>query len=108
MAWHTSPITIVSVLAMFLAASPTIVRVDMQDALRLPSGFETPPGSPLIILIKAPSTWVAKNALTTIVKDAVLASTDRLNSLVIAELERIARLHSHAATRLTPQLERNR
>ncbi|MDP3231582.1 MAG: hypothetical protein Q8N26_02310 [Myxococcales bacterium] len=64
---------IMSALAMFLAASPTIVRVDMQDALRLPSGFETPPGNPLIILIKAPPTWVAKNAITTTGKDAVLA-----------------------------------
>lgn len=40
--------------------------------------------------------------------EAVLVSTDRLNSLVIAEIERIARLHSHAASRLTPQSERTR
>lgn len=64
---------IMSLLAMSLAASPTIVRVDMQDALRLPSGFETPPGTPLIILVKAPGTWVEKGALGSKGKDALLA-----------------------------------
>lgn len=64
---------IVSLLAMSLAASPTIVRVDMQDALRLPNGFETPPGSALIILVKAPATWVEKGALGKKAKEAVLA-----------------------------------
>jgi hypothetical protein len=64
---------LVSVLAMSLAASPTIVRVDMLDALRLPNGFVTPPGTPLVILIKAPKTWVEHDALSKAGKEALLA-----------------------------------
>lgn len=64
---------LVSVLAMSLAASPSIIRVDMQDALRLAGGFETPPGTPLVILVKVPGAWVEKGALGSKGKDALLA-----------------------------------
>lgn len=60
--------------AMMIAATPpVVVRVDMQDALKLPNGFVTPPADPLIIFIQAPAGWVKAGALTPDAKKAVLA-----------------------------------
>lgn len=56
-----------------LSAAPVIVRVDMQDALRFPSGAETPPDSPLVLFVRAPPTWVANGALTDVARKALLA-----------------------------------
>ncbi|MBL8954206.1 MAG: hypothetical protein JNK82_25740 [Myxococcaceae bacterium] len=56
-----------------LASTPVMLRIDMQDALRLPSGVETPPGKPLVIYLRAPPTWVKANGLTDAGKTAVLA-----------------------------------
>ncbi len=50
-----------------------IIRIDMRDALRFPSGTETPPGDPLVIYVKAPASWVSKGAITEAGKKAVLA-----------------------------------
>jgi hypothetical protein len=58
---------------MSLAAVPTTLRVELQDALRLPNGFETPPGTPLVILIKAPAAWAERGALGSTGKEALLA-----------------------------------
>ncbi len=50
------------------------VRVDLTDALQLPSGNQFPsPSGPLIIFVKAPRTWLIKGELTPKAKAAVLA-----------------------------------
>jgi len=58
---------------MALATAPSIIRIDMQDALRLPGGVETPPATPMVIFVKAPASWVEKGAITAKGKEAVLA-----------------------------------
>ncbi|MBK7859434.1 MAG: hypothetical protein IPJ65_12585 [Archangiaceae bacterium] len=62
-------------LSLMLTAAPTtvLIRVDLQDALRLPSGTETPPADPLALFIKAPATWVKAGGITDAGKAAVLA-----------------------------------
>ena len=61
------------ILAMVLAASPTVIRIEMTDALRLPSGFVTPPAKPLVIFVRAPAAWVKGGTITDAGKQAVLA-----------------------------------
>lgn len=56
-----------------LSAAPVIVRVDMQDALRFPSGMETPPASPLVLYVRAPPAWLANGVLTDVARRALLA-----------------------------------
>lgn len=58
-----------------LSATPqeVIIRVELQDALRLPSGFVTPPADPLTIYVKAPASMVHQGALNDAGKKAVLA-----------------------------------
>ena len=57
-----------------LSAAPedVLVRVDMLDALKLPSGFVTPPADAIIIYVKAPPTMVQAGALNEAGKKAVL------------------------------------
>lgn len=61
------------ILAMTLAAAPTLVQIDLQDALRLPNGVESPASQPLIIFVRAPASWVHGKALTETAKTTVLA-----------------------------------
>jgi hypothetical protein len=56
-----------------MAAAPSVIRVDMQDALRFPSGMETPPADPLVLFIRAPASWVKAGAITDAGKTALLA-----------------------------------
>ncbi|MDX2010520.1 MAG: hypothetical protein SFW67_10035 [Myxococcaceae bacterium] len=56
-----------------LAATPTFVRVDLEDAQRSPTGASTPL-EPLVVLVKAPAAWVSGSTLTERAKDAVLAA----------------------------------
>lgn len=60
-------------LALTVAASPVVVRVDLTDALRLPSGFEAPSPKPLVIFVRAPAAWVHDGVLTESSKKALLA-----------------------------------
>lgn len=60
-------------LALSLAAAPVVIRVDLQDALRLPSGVETPPARPIVVWLRAPASWAVKGALTEAGKAALLA-----------------------------------
>jgi len=60
-------------LALTVAASPVVVRVDLTDALRLPNGFEAPSPKPLVIFLRAPATWVHDGALTESSKKTLLA-----------------------------------
>lgn len=60
-------------LAMTVTAAPTLVRVDMSDALRPPNGFESPGSKPLVIFVKAPAAWVSKGALTDAARRTLLA-----------------------------------
>lgn len=55
------------------AAAPVILRIEMTDALRFPSGKESPPADPLTIYVKAPASWVHKGGLSDAGKTAVLA-----------------------------------
>jgi hypothetical protein len=56
-----------------LASTPALLRIDMQDALRFPSGAESPPAKPLVIFLRAPPSWVVNGTLTDAGKAAVLA-----------------------------------
>ena len=57
-----------------IADSVKVIRVDMEDALQLPSGNTFPsPSGPLILFVKAPGTWLEKGALTPKAKAALLA-----------------------------------
>lgn len=60
-------------LALTMASAPTLVRVEMLDALRLPNGFESPAPNPLVIFIRAPASWVAQGALTDAARKKLLA-----------------------------------
>ncbi len=56
-----------------MAANPALIRIDLQDALRLPSGVETPPADPLVIWVRAPAAWVKAGGISEAGKTAVLA-----------------------------------
>ncbi|MFO0597021.1 MAG: hypothetical protein U0228_17020 [Myxococcaceae bacterium] len=56
-----------------LAAAPVVIQVDLQDALRFPSGVESPPAEPIVIFIEAPASWVKGGAISDAGKTAVLA-----------------------------------
>lgn len=58
---------------MTMTASPTLVRVDMTDALRLPNGFESPAPKPLVLFVRAPASWLSKGALTDAARRTLLA-----------------------------------
>lgn len=60
-------------LTLTLTAAPSVFRIDMQDALRLPSGVETPPARPIVIWLRAPAAWANQGALSEAGKTAVLA-----------------------------------
>lgn len=55
------------------ASSPVVVRVDLNDALRLPGGFEAPSPKPLVMYVRAPAKWVHGGALTESAKKTLLA-----------------------------------
>lgn len=60
-------------LALTVAASPVVVRVELSDALRLPNGFEAPSPKGLVLYVRAPGTWVHGGALTDSSKKTLLA-----------------------------------
>lgn len=62
-----------AMVALSMAASPVLIQIDLQDALRFPSGVESPPAAPLQIFVKAPASWVKANAITDAGKKEVLA-----------------------------------
>lgn len=56
-----------------LASSPTVLRIDLEDALRTSTRASTPL-EPLVVLVKAPADWVSGSTLTERAKDTVLAA----------------------------------
>ncbi|MCA2978848.1 MAG: hypothetical protein INH41_28725 [Myxococcaceae bacterium] len=59
-------------LAMTLLANPVLIRVDLQDVLQLPSGVEASPPRSLVIVLRAPPSWVEHGALTARAREFVL------------------------------------
>lgn len=60
-------------LAAVLAAPPTFLRIDLDDAVRSASGASTPL-EPVVVLVKAPAAWVSGSTLTERARESVLAA----------------------------------
>lgn len=64
---------IAAMVALTLTAAPVVIQIDLQDALRFPSGVESPPAAPLQIFVKAPASWVTGKGISEAGKKEVLA-----------------------------------
>jgi hypothetical protein len=64
---------IAAMIAMTLSAAPVVIQIDLQDALRFPSGVESPPANPLQIFVKAPASWLTAKGISEAGKKEVLA-----------------------------------
>jgi hypothetical protein len=59
--------------AVMLAAPEVLVRVDVDDVVKLPGGASAPL-EPLVVLVKAPASWVEKGSLTEGARKALLVA----------------------------------
>jgi hypothetical protein len=84
-----------TLVAVMLVAPPVLVRVDVDDMVKLPGGASTPL-EPLVLLVKAPASWVEKGTLTEGARKALLvalygrsdwASTFEVKSLRVAVVD---------------------